>query len=111
MGKIRDLKADEFDSLISELKIPALIDFHAAWCGPCKALAPTLDALSREYEGEIEIVKVDVDAEPDLKTRFDVRALPTLILLQNGETKERLMGGITRGRIATMLDQYVGGAA
>ncbi len=86
------VNAKDFDQQVVASKVPVLVDFYATWCGPCRLLAPILDELSSEAAGAYKVVKVDVDNEPDLAVRFGVTALPTLMLFENGEVTQRLVG-------------------
>jgi thioredoxin 1 len=101
---MRSATTSDFEDVVVKNDKPVLLDFWAPWCGPCKALAPTLDEIAREYEGELDIVKVDIDQSPELAERFNVRGVPTLIMFDKGEEKSRTMGGLSR----TRLDAFVG---
>src|SRR5690349_10648888 len=81
-----------FDEEVGGESAPVLIDFTAAWCPPCKAIAPILDELSDEYAGSLRIVKVDVDENPTTARRFDIRSMPTLVVLRDGAEVKRLIG-------------------
>lgn len=85
-----------------------LVDFYADWCGPCKAIEPVLEDLAREYEGELKIVKVDTDAETELKDRFGVRGIPSFLIVRKGEVVQSLHGGKTRGEFAALLEKQMG---
>lgn len=80
-----------------------LVDFFATWCGPCKAFAPTLDAVARAYEGRVDVVKVDVDAEPELARQFRVMSIPTLVLMENGQVKEKRVGVQSQADVEAMI--------
>ena len=80
-----------------------LVDFFATWCGPCKAFAPTLEAVAQAYEGRVDVVKVDVDAEPELARQFRVMSIPTLVLMENGQVKEKRVGVQSRADVEAMI--------
>ena len=85
-----------------------VLDFYAEWCGPCRAMSPTIAKLMEEMnvEGsEVEIKKVDVDKDPELTSKFGIRSIPTLIFLKEGEEAERLNGAVSRDKILKTLEQ------
>ena len=83
---------------------PALIDFYASWCGPCQRLSPIIDELAAEYEGKVDIYKVDVDSEEDLARLFKVRSIPTLVYIPTNELPIVELGGKSKGEIKERLD-------
>jgi thioredoxin 1 len=84
--------------------LPVLVDFYADWCGPCKALTPVVTELASEFEGRAVIAKVNVDEAPELAGRFGVRSIPTLVLLENGEETDRIVGLTTKRALAAKLE-------
>ena len=92
-----------FDTVTSQ-GLPVLVDFYADWCGPCQALTPVVTELASECEGRAVIAKVNVDEAPALASRFGVRSIPTLVLLENGEETERIVGLTTKRALAQKLE-------
>ncbi len=86
---------------------PALIDFYASWCGPCQRLSPIIDELAEEYDGKVDIYKVDVDAEEDLARLFRVRSIPTLVYIPMGELPIVELGGKGKGEIKEKLNALI----
>jgi len=87
---------------------PVLVDFWAEWCGPCRVIAPTVDAVAEELQGKAKVVKMDVDDNPNVPQRYGIRGIPTLIVFKNGEEQERFVGGnISREKLTEMLEKYV----
>lgn len=83
---MKEIKQNEFEQFIAESEKPVLVDFFATWCGPCKAMAPILESVEKTEEGEnYHFIKVDVDQAPDLSMKYGVMAVPTLVILKNGE--------------------------
>jgi putative thioredoxin len=99
----------DFDTAVLERsrERPVLVDFWAAWCGPCRSLAPVLDRLATAYAGQAEVVKVDTDAEPELASRYGVRSLPTLALFRDGQLLEAVVGAQPEGVLRDLLDRHV----
>ncbi len=85
----------------------SLIDFWAEWCGPCKRLGPTIDELAQEYAGKATIRKVNIDDEQDLAVRFDVSSIPLLIIMRDGEVREKILGAYPKAHIKAALDKVL----
>lgn len=86
------ISSADFQSKVLDAKVPVLVDFFATWCGPCRMVAPTLDAIAQEMEGKACVFKVDIDQSPDIAARYRVSAVPTMILFKDGEEAKRAMG-------------------
>lgn len=89
---------DGFGRDVLESDVPVLVDFWATWCGPCRAIAPHLDALADDYEGKARVVKLDVDHNPDTAAKFGIRGIPTLLLFKGGEVVDKIVGNPGSGR-------------
>ncbi len=94
---------EDFDELVRDAKTPVLVDFWAAWCGPCRAVAPELEKLASERAGAAVIAKVDTDAQPELSARFAIRSIPTMIVFKNGREIDRVSGAMTAQAIAARM--------
>lgn len=104
MSRLKIVTTETFEAEVLQSQIPVLVDFHAVWCGPCKASAPALEDAAREFEGEIAFVKVDVDEEPTLARTYEVQGVPTFIVMKNGQPIERFQGLVSRGKLASVLE-------
>jgi thioredoxin 1 len=98
---------DTFEQDVRRSGEPVLVDFWAEWCGPCRAVAPTLDALALEYKGRLKIAKLNVDDNPDTPRELGIRAIPTLILFHGGEVKTTLVGAQSRSQLVNAIDAHV----
>lgn len=107
--KTIDLTSENFDQTLADTTLPVLVDFHAEWCGPCKMLAPVLEQLAEEKDGEAIIAKVDIDAAKDLAARFEVRSVPTLIVFKDGEPVVGSRGAQPKAALASMIEQAASG--
>lgn len=95
---------NEFDSEVLKSPIPVLVDFWAPWCGPCRALTPVIDELSQEFAGKVKVVKMNVEENPVTPQKYSVRAIPTLVLIKNGETVETITGALPKANLVSMLN-------
>lgn len=84
-----------------------LVDFWAEWCGPCKALGPTIDALADQYAGRVKVFKLNVDENPDAAQRFRIRGIPTVILLKDGQVIDQLVGNQPKDSFITAIDKHL----
>ncbi len=106
---IVDAGDDDFGVVAEQSPVPALIDFWAAWCGPCRMVSPVLDKLARERAGRIKLVNVDVDRAPRLSSRFDVQAIPTLMIIVDGKVVARQAGAAPAQALRSWVDGALAG--
>ena len=102
-GNILEISDSSFQQEVLSAGTPVLVDFWATWCGPCKALAPTIQTLANDFAGKVKFCKVDVDEHPNHAAEFGVRSIPTLILFKNGEAIGQLVGNLPKATIEEML--------
>ena len=96
-----------FEQEVLKSAVPVLVDFWAAWCVPCKMIAPTLEELGAEFAGKARIAKVNVDENKATAGRYGIRGIPTLLLFKGGEVKEQLVGVHPRNEIAQLINKHL----
>lgn len=97
----------DFKTDVLESDIPVLVDFWAGWCAPCKAIAPVLEDLAREYDGKVKIVKVDVTACEDTAVQYNIRNIPALLVFKGGEVVGQQVGAHPRSKLVAFIDQSI----
>ena len=96
-----------FGTLVESSPLPVLLDLWAAWCGPCRMIAPTIEALAKELNGQVLVGKLDVDANPQTASRFGVQSIPTLLILKNGHEIDRIVGVQPKTAILQHLKPHI----
>ena len=107
MGKVREVTDNAFAQEVLQSIPPVLVDFWADWCGPCKAIAPIVEELAREYEGRLKVMKLDVDENPRTASTYKVQSIPTLLVFKNGKPAERIVGAVPKHVIVDKLQSVV----
>ena len=100
---VLEITDTNFDALAVKAPLPVLIDFTAAWCPPCRAIAPHVAAIARDYAGRLTVGTCDTDANAELAARMDVRAMPTLILMKSGQVIGQIVGAVPRAKIEALV--------
>jgi thioredoxin len=107
MGNVREVTDRTFVQEVLQATSPVLVDFWADWCVPCKAIAPTVEALAREYEGRLKVMKLDVDDNPRTASTYQVQSIPTLLIFKDGKPAERIVGAVPKKVIVDKLQSIV----
>ena len=102
---MQDVTDQNFEQDVLQSDKPVLVDFWAEWCGPCKALAPTVEQVAQQYEGRAKVVKMNVDENIQVPPRYGIKGIPTLILFKNGNEADRVVGATSRDNISRMIDR------
>jgi thioredoxin 1 len=103
--KVKSISDSTFETEIMQAEGPALVDFWAPWCGPCKAISPMLDELAGEFDGKIKMTKMNVDDNPATPGKYGIRAIPTLILFKNGQIVDQITGAVGKTQMTAMLNK------
>ena len=107
---VRELTDSNFDTEVIQADIPVLVDFWAEWCQPCRMLAPTIEEIADEYKGKAKVGKLDTDANRETSMKYNISAIPTVILFKGGEVHKKFVGLTSKDQFKTALDDVVAGS-
>lgn len=108
---VTDVSDSSFETDVLQSNQPVLVDFWAAWCAPCRMLAPTVEAVAEKYAGNARVVKLNVDENPSVSQRYGIKGIPTLILFKNGKEEERVVGATSKEAISRMIEKHISSGA
>jgi thioredoxin 1 len=106
-GKTVEVSQDTWQQEVEQSEVPVLVDFWAEWCGPCRAIIPTLEQLADEHEGKLKVAKVNVDQNRELAQKFGVRSIPFLLIVKNGEVVESMVGALGKPEFEAKLQPHL----
>ena len=104
---IKEITDATFDSEVLKSDVPTLVDFWAIWCGPCKAIAPMIDAIAEEYKGRLKVGKMDVDSHQIAPQQYGVRSIPTLLIFKGGKVVGQLVGAMPRSKLDAEIQKHL----
>lgn len=107
MSTALEVGQNNFDTEVVNSQTPVLVDFWASWCGPCRMLAPTVDQIAQEFAGRMKVVKVNVDNEPALASRYGIRGIPALLLFKGGQVVDQIVGAQPKAAIVDRLNHVL----
>ncbi|PSB09212.1 thiol reductase thioredoxin [filamentous cyanobacterium CCP2] len=96
-----------FDQEVLESNIPVLVDFWAPWCGPCRMVAPVVDEIAEQYVGQVKVVKVNTDENPNVASRYGIRSIPTLMIFKEGQRVDMVVGAVPKTTLASTLEKHI----
>src|SRR6185295_10240722 len=98
---------ESFDPEVLKSELPVLVDYWAEWCGPCKAIAPVLEEVAREYNGKLKVAKVNVDDNQEVPKKYNIRGIPTLMLFKKGNVEAQKVGALSKSQLTAFLDSNI----
>jgi thioredoxin 1 len=104
---IKEVNEDDFEQVVLQSDTPVLVDFWAEWCAPCRALAPIVETVAKQYAGTARVVKLNVDDNPSITQRYGVQGIPTLILFQDGQEEQRIIGVTSQHTISQIIQKAI----
>ena len=107
MKNVAEVSDGTFESDVLGSERVTVVDFGATWCPPCRALEPTIEELSKKYEGRVDFLKLDIDANPSTPQRYGIKGIPTLIVFDGGRELERIVGASSKDAISRVVDKYI----
>jgi thioredoxin 1 len=106
-ANVKEFTDDNFESEVLKSDVPTLVDFWAVWCGPCRQIAPTVDALAEEYKGKLKVGKMDVDHHQIVPQQYGVRSIPTLLVFKGGKVVGQVVGAVPRAKLEAEIQKHL----
>jgi thioredoxin 1 len=107
MSNVTAVTTNNFENEVLKSNTPVLVDFWAAWCGPCRMVAPVIDQLAEQYAGKVKVVKLNVDENPEIAGKYEILSIPTVYLFKNGSKAEELVGARPKQSFEQMIDKHI----
>ena len=106
-GKVAEVGDQNFETEVLNANVPVLVDFWAAWCAPCRMLAPVVEAIAEKYDGKAKVVKLNVDENTVTSGKYNIKGIPTLLLFKDGVIREQIVGNTSKDTISKMIDNHL----
>lgn len=107
MSTAAQVTDSSFKQEVLDSDVPVLVDFWAPWCGPCRMVAPVVDEISEQYKGQIKVVKVNTDENPQVASQYGIRSIPTLMIFKGGQRVDMVVGAVPKSTLASTLEKYL----
>jgi thioredoxin 1 len=106
-GKVSEVGDQNFETEVLNAEVPVLVDFWAAWCAPCRMMAPVVEAIAEKYQGKAKVVKLNVDENTLTSGKYNIKGIPTLLLFKDGIIKEQIVGNTTKDMVSRMIENHL----
>jgi thioredoxin 1 len=103
----RNVTDSTFKQEVLDSEVPVLVDFWAPWCGPCRMVAPVVEEIAQQYEGQVKVVKVNTDENPNVASQYGIRSIPTLMIFKGGQRVDMVVGAVPKTTLANTLEKYI----
>jgi thioredoxin 1 len=107
MSSAAPVSDSTFKAEVLESQVPVLVDFWAPWCGPCRMVAPVVDEIAQQYEGQVKVVKLNTDENPNVASQYGIRSIPTLMIFKGGQRVDMVVGAVPKTTLATTLEKHL----
>ena len=107
MSAAEQVTDSTFEQEVLKSEVPVLVEFWAPWCGPCRMVAPVVEEIAEQYEGQIKVVKVNTDENPNIASQYGIRSIPTLMIFKGGDKVDMVVGAVPKTTLANTLEKYL----
>lgn len=107
MSSVSAVTDESFEQEVLQSGVPVLVDFWAPWCGPCRMVAPVVEEVATQFEGQVKVVKLDTDQNPNVASQYGIRSIPTLMIFKGGQKVDMVVGAVPKSTIASTLEKYL----
>jgi len=107
MSAAAQVTDSSFKAEVLESDVPVLVDFWAPWCGPCRMVAPVVDEIAQQYDGQVKVVKLNTDENPSIASQYGIRSIPTLMIFKGGQRVDMVVGAVPKSTLADTLEKYI----